>query len=336
MTEKLKTKYLRVYEAANRINSFKPWNDFNEGDRFVYVWEDKSKTVFFSFIKESLGKCGIACYIGEEDYLCARLRLTEKNIKNEPVFMLQNALVGVWDNSSELSKENYELIKELGFKPRGNGAWLHFDRYEIGYVPEPLDENEVELLAVALENLHMMLHAIYEEKLNPEFDKGKTLVRWYEPKDNMYYTHPHEFDMPTGAIWLPVITVHENDLMRTIRSMPKEDYTAELDWSYSEIVYLDNEGRQTFPKLLFSVDPKSGRILFSEMLHPKFDQPEEVIEVLTDIIEQHGKPSKISICDEELKGILSDFCNKIDVELTFMKRLKALNNIRKDFLAEIG
>lgn len=87
--------------------------------------------------------------------------------------MFQNALVCLCDNWTELSKESYELIKELGFKPKGNGEWFHFDRYEIGYVPVPLNENEVELLTVALENLHMMLCAIYEKKLNPEFDKGE-------------------------------------------------------------------------------------------------------------------------------------------------------------------
>ena len=335
MTENLKRKYLRLYETANRISSFKPWDNFAEADRFVYVLEDKSENLFFSFIRESVGKCGISCYIGDEDYLCARFRLAEKNTKQEPVFMLQNALVCLWDNRPELSKESYELIKELGFKPHGNGAWLHFDHYEIGYVPVPLDEDEVDLLTAALEHLHMMLRSIYEDKLDPEFDKGKTLVRWYEPKDKLYHTNPFEFEMPTGAFLVPVSTVNENDLMRTIRSMPKADYTAELDWSYAEIVYTDNEGRKTFPKLLFSVDPKSGYILLSEMLHPKYDLPEVVLDALTEIIMRHGKPSKISICDEGLKGILSDFCNKIDVELTFTNILKALNNIRKDFLAEI-
>ena len=245
-----------------------------------------------------MGKCGIICYISEEDYLRARLRLTEKNIKHEPVFMLQNALVCLWDNRPELSKKSYELIKELGFKPRGNGAWLHFDRYEVGYVPVPLDENEAELLTVAFENLHMMLRAIYEQKLDPEFERGKTLVRWYEPKDKLYYTHPFEFDMPAGAILLPVVTVHENDLIKTIRSMPKAGYTAELDWSYAEVIYIDDDGRKIFPKLLLSVESKSGYILLSEMLPPKCDQPEEVIEALTDIINWHGKPSKVSICDE--------------------------------------
>ena len=333
MTEKLKEKYLHLYETANQISRFKPWDDFDEADQFVYIGEDESNKLFFSFISESAGKCGIACYIGVEDYLRARLRLTEKNIKNEPVFMLQNALVCLWDNRPELSEESCELIKELGFETRENGTWLHFDRYEIGYVPVPLDENEVELLDDAFENLHMMLRAIYEDKLDPEFDKGKTLVRQYDPKDKKYYTHPYELDMPIGAILLNVATVHENALMRTIRSMPKANYSAELDWSYADIVFADENDRKTFPKLLCSVDPKSGHILHNELISPNFVCPEAVLNALTDIIESYGKPSKILICDEELKAILSDFCNKIDLELVVTEKLKALNNIRKEILS---
>ena len=333
MTEKLKEKYLHLYETANKISRFKPWDYFDEADRFMYIGEDESNQIFFSFINESAGKCGIACYIGVEDYLRARLRLTEKNIKNEPVFMLQNALICLWDNRPDLSEESYELIKELGFKPRGNGAWLHFDRYEIGYVPVPLDENEIELLTDALENLYIMLATIYKNSLNPEFDKEKTLVRQYEPEDKKYHTYLYELDMPTGAILLDVATVHENAMMRKIRSMSKEDYTAELDWSYANIVFVDEDDRKTFPKLLCSVDPKNGHILHNEMISPNYVCPEAVLNALTDIVERYGKPSKILICDEELKAILSDFCNKIDLELVVAEELKALNSIRKDILS---
>lgn len=333
MTEKLKEKYLHLYETANQISRFKPWDDFDEADRFMYIGEDESNQIFFSFINKSAGKCGIACYMGVEDYLRARLRLTEKNIKNEPVFMLQNALICLWDNRPDLSEESYELIEKLGFKPQENDAWLHFDRYEIGYVPVPLDENEIELLTDALENLYIMLGAIYKNGLNPEFDKGKTLVHQYEPEDKQYHTYLYELDMPTGAILLDVATVHENALMRTIRSMPKEDYTAELDWSYADIVFVDKNDRKTFRKLLCSVDSKSGRILHNEMIPPNYVCPEAVLNALTDIIEMFGKPSKILICDEELKAILSDFCNKIDLELVVTEKLNALNIIRKEIIS---
>lgn len=335
MTEKLKEKWLHLYAVVKQIGVMQPWDGFSEADKFTYIWEDKSKSVFFSFIGKSAQKFGIACYIGEEDYIRARVRLTEKNDKREPVFMLQNGLICLWDDREELSKESYALIKELGFKPRGKGAWLHFDRYEIGYAPVPLDEKEVDLLTTAFENLHMMLRAIYEQGLDPEFNKGKNLVRWYEPKDKLFYTHPFEFEILKGIITHPRVTVRENDWMREVRAMKSADYSVELDWSYVDVIFNDENGRGTFPRMLLAVEPKNGFILVNEMLSPSHNQPGIVFNVLDHFVERYGKPSEIAICDEDLQGILSDVCKKVGIKLIVKKRLSAVSNARKTILAKI-
>ena len=333
-SEKIKKKWLRLYEVAQQISDMQPWNDFSEDDKFSYIWKDKSKTVLFSFIGESIQKCGIACYTCEEDYIRARVRLTDKNTKQEPIFMLQNALICIWDDREKLSKENYELIKELGFKPRGKGAWLHFDRYEIGYTPVSLDEKEIDFLTTAFENLVMMLRAIYEQGLDPEFDKGKNLVRWYEPKDKMYYTHPLEVNIPKGIITHPLVTVYENDLLKRVRTMRCSGYTVELDWSYVGVVYDDN-GRDTIPRMLLAVEPKSGAVIVNEMLAPTHNQVNAVFNTFDYLIEKCGKPTEILICDEDIKGILADVCRKVGIKLTVKKRLSALNNARKTVLTQI-
>lgn len=335
MTEKLKKKWLCLYAVAQQINMMQPWNDFSESDKFTYIWKDKSKSVFFSFIGESAQKCGIACYIGEEDYIRARVRLTEKNAKHEPIFMLQNALICLWDNREDLSKESYALIKELGFKPCGKGSWLHFDKYKIGYTPIPLDEKEIDLLTTAFENLHMMLRAIYEQGLDPEFDKGKNLVRWYEPKDKLFYTHPFEIEISKDIITHPHVTVQENDWMNEVRSMKNADYSVEIDWSYVDVVYKDEEGRGTFPRMLLAIEPKEELILVDQMLSPSHNQPNVIFNMLDHLVEQYGKPSEIAICDEDLKGILSDACKKVGIKLTVRKRLSAVNNARKTILTQI-
>ena len=335
MTSELKEKWLHLYDVARKIGVMQPWEDFSESDRFTYIWKDKSKTVFFTFIGESAQKYGIACYVGEEDYIRARVRLTGKNDKCEPIFALQNALICLWDDREDLSKESYALIKELGFKPRGKGAWLHFDRYEVGFAPTTIDEKEIDLLTIAFENLHMMLRAIYEQGLDPEFDKGKNLVRWYEPKDKLFYTHPFEIEIPEGIITHPQVTVHENDWMREVRSMKSADYSVELDWSYVGVIYDDEDGRGTFPRMLLAVEPKNGFILVNEMLSPSHNQPGIVFNVLDHFVKRYGKPSEIAICDEDLKGILTDVCKKVGIKLTVKKRLSAVNNARKTILAQI-
>lgn len=335
MTDKSRKKWLHLYEVAYAIGHFQPWDDFSESDRFIYVWKNKSKTLLFSFISESAQKCGIACYIGEENYMRARVRLTAKDTKQEPAFILQNALICLWDDRENLSKQDYALIKELGLKPRGKGAWLHFDRYEIGYVPTPLNEKEVELLSTAFENLHMMLRAIHEQNLNPEFDKGKSLVRWYEPKTKLYYTHPMEIDIPIDIIPRPTVTVQENDWMLEVRSMPKADYSIELDWSYVDVIYDDEDGRETIPRLLLAVDPENGYVWVNQMLSPTQNQPSMIFNMLDQFVEQFGKPSEIIICDEDLEAILTDVCKKVCIKLTVKKRLTTLNKARKSLLAQI-
>lgn len=67
----LKEKWLHLYDVAAKIASYSPWDAFGEDDTFAYIWKDRSKCVFFSFINDSIGKCGIACYIDEDNYLRA-------------------------------------------------------------------------------------------------------------------------------------------------------------------------------------------------------------------------------------------------------------------------
>ena len=333
MKEKLKENWLRLYFLANQIAAFDPWEDFAEKDRFTYIWKDKSKEVCFSFISESAERFGIACYVGTEDYVRARARLTSKNKKHEPTFMLQNAYICLWNNREDISKKDYELIKELGFKFRGKGAWLHFDRYEIGYVPTPLEEKDIDFLTTAFENLHMMLRAVYEQGLDPEFDKDKNLVRWYEPKDKLYYTHPLEIEIPKDIITHPMVTVQENDWMHQVRSMRNADYSVELDWSYLDIIYDDSDGRETFPRLLLAVEPKNQFVLVNEMLSPSHNQPGVIFNVLDHFVERYGKPAEIIICDDDLYGILVDACNKVKIKLTKKKKLPAVQQARKEILS---
>lgn len=335
MKEKLKEKWLRLYFLANQIAAFDPWEDFAEKDRFTYIWKDKSKEVCFSFISESAERFGIASYVGTEDYVRARAMLTSKNEKHEPVFMLQNAYICLWNNREDISKKDYELIKELGFKFRGKGAWLHFDRYEIGYVPTPLEEKDIDFLTTAFENLHMMLRAVYEQGLDPEFDKDKNLVRWYEPKDKLYYTHPFEIEIPKDIITHPVVTVQENDWMRQVRSMTNADYSVELDWSYLDIIYDDNDGRETFPRLLLAVEQKNEYILVNQLLLPSHNQPGVIFNVLDHFVERYGKPAEIIICDDDLHGILADACSKVRIKLTKKKKLPAVQKARKEIISKL-
>lgn len=332
MKNKHKEQWYKLYELTQEIGNYTPWRIFRESDCFSYIWKDKSKTVFFSFIGESIKKYGIACYIGESNYIQARKRLTEKNAKNEPVFMLQNALICLWDDRKSVPQKSYEIIRELGFKFRGAGAWLHFEKYEIGYLPAPPDEDEITLLITAFENLFMMVKAIYEDRLDPEFNKGYILLRWYEPKDKLYYTHPFRIDIPNDIIPRTIVTVHENDLIKEIRLMQSSGYSVEMDWSYLDMIFITEDKREAFPLLLLAVDRKSGTILASEFISPDHNKPDIVINTFDHLLKCCGKPSEIIINDPDLNTILEDICKKVGIKLTTKKQLTTIRNARKEII----
>ncbi len=329
-----KEKWLRLYEVAQLIGALNPWRDFAASDRFVYLSGEKAEPVYFSFISAPTGGRGIACYRGENDYLRARRRLTWKNEKDEPTFCLQNAWIALWDDRTALSRNSYTQIRELGFGFRGRGAWLHFDRYAVGYAPVPIDARETDWLTDQFGNLHMMLRAVYEQGLNPEFDAGKALVRWYEPKDKLYYTHPLAIPLNESAILRPVATLRENDWVRQVRWMSVSACSVEMDWWYLDCIYADDDGRETYPRLLVAVDTASGCMLAQQLLAPSHNQPGAAVSMLGDLVERYGKPAELRVCDPDLHSILADACRKFGMHLLVKKRLPAIKVARETLAAD--
>lgn len=327
MEKSLLEKWEKIYFFAIKISNYKPWDKFNEDDRIVYMNKNESKTFFYSFLGESCSQYGIACYTDLDDYNNARKRLSESNLKNEPVFFLQNALIGLWGNREDVSKENYNLLKELGLKCRGKGGWLHFEKYETGYAPTMLDEDKAEILGDAFEQLYMALKAVYEKGVSVDFNNGETLTRWYSEEDELYYTHGMKLDLPTetdnGQLYFK-----DNEDFHKLKTMPASNYSIEIDMSYLNAVIKD-EGRKFFPKLLLGVNSKTGVIIFEHMFAPDEQAYITVINSIDRMLASLGKPSQIFIYSDELESILKDFCNKGNIKLTFKKRLPEIDKTRK-------
>ena len=329
MTGKLRTKWLKLYECAAHIGALEPWEIFGEADKFLYMWKAKDKTLYFSFIAESAGRFGIACYDGEANYARARRRLTARNDKQEPTFVLQDAYICLWGNREDLSRPTYELIKELGLSFRGKGAWLYFQRYETGYEPVLPGERDLDLMIEAFGNLFMMVRAVREDSLDPQFDRSFTLARWYDPKARLYYTHP--FRAPEPKVPEKVIKFRLDPRFDDLLKTPVRSSVWELDWSYMPTLMRDGD-RYVFPRIVLCVDQESGLVLSHEMLAPSDDAVNAVADDLCAAMAQFGRPASIAICDDDLKIILEDLCLKAGVTLTVKKRLPALNTARNELL----
>ena len=329
MKEEILKQWARLYHVTMDIGCLEPWEWLNEGDAFVYIQKDTKKELVFSILGQECPFCGIACYSGWGEFSRARHRLSGKNSKDEPLFDLQNALIGIWGTRKEVSKGNYEVLKTLNLRGHGDGSWLYFQKYREGYMPQDLDEAEVSELAEALENLYMMLRALDEERLSG-YKPGMMVMRWYDENTELYYTHPFPMQKLLKIAY-PQVEIKKDELFLAVTKTPFMEYSLALDWSYLPIP-LKDEGKEYVPRLLFGAD-QNDVVLLSELIVADQDQIGEVLGSIYDLFESAGKPRTIKICDHGLEGILTDLCKKLGITLVKTKNLPQLKRLRKELLS---
>lgn len=329
MEKEILEKWRKIYNFAQLIAAYDPWALFAEENTFALVPKGTRNEHYFSFLAESAGQCGIAIYPGGNAYVAAQCRLHGGNPKREPRFDLQDAIVLLWGDRENVSKDNYALIKALGFKFRGRGVWLHFQEYRVGYVPRQVQELDLDRLLDDLGNLWMIVRAICEENLKTNFDNREAVVRFYSEKDDMYYTGSFPVALPR-KISYPEITMQESADLQELRAMRPRGSIA-LDWSYLPASYREN-GENIIPRLLLAVDTKTGVIMDAQMLSPADDPCAALFDMISHISWNYAKPATIEICDAEIEGIIADFCKQVGIRLVTKKQIKTVTQARKMYL----
>lgn len=329
MEKEIIEKWRKIYSFAQLIAAYDPWKLFAEEHTFALVPKGTRNEHYFSFLAESTGQCGIAIYPSGNAYVAAQCRLHGANPKREPLFDLQDAVILLWGDREDVSKENYVLIKSLELKFRGRGAWLHFQEYRVGYVPRQIQERDLDQLLDDLGNLWMMVRAIREENLKTNFDNREAIVRFYSQKDDMYYTGSFPVNLPR-KINYPEIIMQESADLQELRAMRPRGSIA-LDWSYLPASYRE-AGENIIPRLLLAVDTKSGVILETEMLSPTDDPYAVLFDMISHISCSHAKPAIIEICDAEIESYIADFCKQAGIRLVAKKQITAITQARRMYL----
>lgn len=333
MTDHQLKLWKQIYLLSGAIADLEPWRYFKEDDALSCVLEERKTALFFSFLLEGRGQYGIACYVGEGDYIDARRRLTGPNPKKEPVFFLQNAIIGLWGDREEVSASGRQVIKELGLKCRGKGSWLHFDSYRTGCIPGPLDDTQLELLCAGLGPLYTMVQAVVEKGQSAAFDRGEFLVWRSSQPERLFRANRADlpgYEEPAD----PGFIVRDDDMVFLLKSVPSRLYAVELDWGYLDFV-MRNGRKKFYPRFLLAVDAASSFIYCARLVNPYEDHAAFLLDALTSLIAEHGKPKKLYLCDPELAACLGEFCEKIDLPIVMKKSLSQTTWARKTFWEKI-
>lgn len=337
MNQKQLEKWKEIYANMLAITSLQPWNYIGEDTPLIYKRKDNEEPIIFNIWGQSADVCGVAAYFSLHDYLCGQMRMKSRNLKEEPVFFMQNMVLALWGDREMVEKENKALIKELGLRFRGKGGWLYFESFKERCKPQFLTDKETDELADALGNLHLMLKAALQGDLETDFDNGETVVRFCGENGTWYNAKYSAKEVVDLSVISPLTLVGESESLKWLSELPTGNLVIELDERCIPIPICDRNTKVTyFPLLIIAADSKSGAVLQTKDLAYDEEREDALYEIISELSDKYGKIKQIKINDEFTKASLDDFCKKSGIKLNYQQKpLKQINKFFQDLASEL-
>ena len=316
-----------LYEVTTRIKEMKPWERLWDLDIIGIQNGKEEDTVFFSIMGRG-GDCyGIVVYEGYEG-LNKFLMLTMQehmNLSTKYVMFNQRNLTCYWGNRDELTDKQRKVIKDIGYKYRGQNQWLYFVSYEPGYFPFNLDEDEVLRMTQYMEDLEFALHYYYEYGADVSFDNGNMfLFSFGEDKRTWSFG---EKPLPFTAFQFGSLQITNDELLEELATVKKNKMVLEVDICPMGVSVSDKKfKRPANPTLCLIGDSVSEMIMACEMTEPADDPMVILADKLIDYIFQCGAPKEIRISNIIIEAGLEQICDVCGIKLRRVKKLAGLES----------
>lgn len=315
-----------LYKTATRIGEMKPWAEFYDLDLFSL--EKDGKTAYASILGHN-GECyGISIYEGYQGLNDFMMILNQKslNLSEKYALFSQNNLTCYWGNRDELSKEQWNIVKSLGYKYRGKNQWLYFESHKAGYYPENMNRDEVNRMTMYLTLLEEALGYYKDHKFSVDFENANMFSFSYD-KETGQWTGK-EMPLPFTSFCLPQLELNDDAPIEELASLPLASCCLEVSIEYSDIAAKDDLSNRTIcGKVVVIADADSGLVLNMDLVHPQEQEGEAILNQLAPIIFNIGRPKEVRINNDIVKAYLEDFCTKGNIKLKRVKRLPAVRDI---------
>jgi hypothetical protein len=323
----------QLYQAAIAFKQVAPWEWMTEIEVFG-VQNPESGQIGYGSIMGLLGEhLALAVYLGSEGL--AGFRRLEEDRDLEPTFVLEvPQLQASWGDREELQREDREVIKALGLKFRGRGAWPLFRSYMPGYFPWFVTPEEARFLTLVLEQGLEVARRVKEDRaLLAPLRKGIYLVRTLEKRGETLVWKDEWMESPPAQPHpLPPPTITETDLA-ALRQLPRQKITVQADLFLMPSPIKEKEDpRPYFPYNLMMVEARSGVILGTDLLAPKPSLDAvwaRAPEVFLNVLRRLGNlPTEVAVRSERVYELLKPVAVGLDIRLTRKRSLPALEQAK--------
>ncbi len=320
-----------LYEVATRLKAMKPWDKFWDLD-IIGIRAGADEDIAFYSILGHGGDCfGIVIYEGYEglnDFMM--LTMQEKlNLPVDYVMFSQKNLTCYWGNREELTDKQRSIIKELGYKYRGKNQWLYFLSFEPGYYPYNLDQDEVLRMTDHFLNLEFALQ--YYDKLQVPVDFENGEMFYFEFGEDKKTWNFGAKPLPFTSFAFGNLIITDEELLAELEKVPKCGIVLEADVSILGVSVNDKKyERPANPANCMIADAASGMIIRCELQEPGDDVIVAMAEELIGFISHYGVPKEVRVSNILVEAGLEQICQVCGIKLRRMKRLKAIEEFKKE------
>ncbi len=324
-----------LYDAFIRVRELAPWQWMSEEMVFAVQDPETADIGYVNIMGASGESLGVLVYLGGEGwYGFQRLREFVRTTGDVPVEVALTIpfLQAVWADREDLSSADLRLIRSLGLRFRGRGAWPLFRRFSPGYYPWYLTASNVRFLTHVLTQIMEVAPRVQVEGpdilVHPE-DERRLLTRvprlteegilWDEA-----YVKPLPWD---GWVLSPDLP---EEFLQELQTLPQSTEIWQVDVFMGVTGVRDTKRERPYIPYIFIVgEAKTGYILEGEVLSAKegLGQMYERIpgHVLQLMWERGSRPRRVEVRTTLMYNLLDVPLKHLGITLQKTSSLRAVD-----------
>lgn len=302
-----------LYDLSIELKHKKPWDYLSDCD-FILVDMDEKKVPILVSVMGNGGECyGVSVHPTIQSVKTMLALFDEDRFVVDPLstpISSQESLTLYFGDREEVSKEQYKVIKELGFKFRGRNNWIYFKSFHVGEIPQDLNEKEVPFLIGVYKKLLKIIDLVVAVPDVSHTNHSLRAIRLINDKkiETIAISDVYPFLQETAVKAIP----YENELiLHKLRQCKKNNDQLELTYLYPEV----SEDNIHFIPLLFGVSERLGMPILAEFVQNQETLYQVMFQSLNDYILEQGRPRAIHVRLEDLAKHLADYCQKLGIML---------------------
>lgn len=315
-----------LYQAAETFKKAEPWKWLWDADLICVKNPETGVIGYCSIMGRGGQHYALGVYLGDNGiYRFDKLMRVGNSIPNHEALHLQDCIMCSFEDREFVQKEDMKIIKELGLKFRGRNNWPVFRRYEPGFYPWYITDEECRFLTLALQQSLFVAHGIKDGSIVVDFKDCLSVLRSNNNITNDWISEEIELKILVEN-YVPVKINNDILIAKVNKLLKNKGQYFEVEVTYMPVPVSEPGERPYFSRLLVVADKKSGIIRDFEMYQDEKDDAEKVINKLINIFMKDGVPVNIIVRNEQLPAILGDFCKRIGIKLNVKKELPMIQN----------